>query len=354
MEDEDRVQDPPPEITEQPEPQPEAPQNDGASSISGDSEQFVIDENSERHPFQPQPMNEARRKAYQRVTEAFDEFKRTHSNGEMLTEDTEAAAKAEQARSEITESEKAELEAVVEECAATYVIAEETPQVLEIKEHTQIQRKGSIWEVTVLVEGWSLNGRYYPRECLQEAQKIWEGARVYAYGWDPTGKHHQLDHVPPHIEREFPEGTYLNEVGFLKGVNLVIESGRGRLKAQFCVTKDSTRDALLKTEEMGGQLPGFSIHGNGELQRGIAEGREGLIVTRITKRKELTIVSEPAAGGRFERLVASLQQNREDKKEMKHEKLRQFLAEHLPKSLREGVQKMDAPSVLEAVHDVHL
>lgn len=315
MEDENEVQDAPPD-TEQPEAkEPEAPQNDGASSIS----------------------------------------ERELAEGESLVEDTEAVQETAERLSNLSESEKDELRELIDETTACLEpVAESTDEpsaVVTLTERAEMRREGKVWQVTVLCEGWSLNNRYYPIECLREAQKIWERARVCAYGWDPTGRQSRLDHVPAHIERAFPEGTFLNEVGFLRNVNLVTEGGKGRLVAEFCVTNKAIREALLEIEEMGGDLPGFSIHGEGETRRGIAEGKEGLIVTRITKRKELTIVSEPAAGGRFERLVASLQ-NREEKKKMEHTKLRQFLAEHLPKSLRESVQKMDAPSLLEAVYDV--
>lgn len=227
---------------------------------------------------------------------------------------------------------------------------EPAPVASVITEQSEMRKEGSVWRVTIIREGWSLNGRYYPASTLRESAKLWEGAPVCAYGFDPSGRSVPLDHVPPHIERQFPRGTFLNQVGFLKHVSVVTESDRIRLDADFFCTDESVGQALYKTERNGGRMPGFSIHADGETMPGIREGKRGQIVSRITKPKELTIVSEPAAGGRFERLVASIQNDREEEK-MKFKKLRQFMAERLPKALQESVQKMDALSLCEAVAD---
>lgn len=224
---------------------------------------------------------------------------------------------------------------------------------IDLRETSVISRRGSVWEVAVIAEGWSKNDRYYSREALERSIPLWEGKDVCAYGYDPDNR----NHVPEAIERKHPDGTFLNKVGFLKNVRGVVDesSGRYELVADFICTKADLRQELVETLEAKGQMPGFSIHAEGEFRPGVVAGRSGIVVTEITETKELTLVSNPAAKGRGLRLVAGQDTNPKENEEMK--KLRQFLAGRLsakqPKVLAEAmtatVAQMDDKAVCTAV-----
>lgn len=222
---------------------------------------------------------------------------------------------------------------------------------LSLLEDATISRRGSVWEVVIISEGWSKNDRYYSREALERSIPLWEDQVVCAYGYDPDRR----NHVPEAVERRLPEGTYLNKIGFLRGVHgRLDEAGRYELVAEFVCTKADVRQELVETLDAKGRLPGFSIHADGDARPGVVGGRSGIVVTEITETKELTLVTHPAAKGRALRLVAGQDTNKENE-EMK--KLRQFLAARLsakqPKALAEAmtatVDRMEDKAVLEAV-----
>lgn len=221
---------------------------------------------------------------------------------------------------------------------------------LDLRETSSVSRRGHHWQVVVIQEGWSKNNRFYTREALERSIPLWENQDVCAYGYDPSNR----NHVPGTIETKHPDGTFLNKVGFLKNVRGQVVEGRYELVADFICTKAELRAELVETLEAEGRLPGFSIHAEGERMSGVREGRSGPVVTEITETKELTLVSNPAAGGRAIKLVAALETNKENK-EMK--KLRQFLAGRLsakqPKALAEAmtatVEGMDDKAVVRTV-----
>lgn len=221
----------------------------------------------------------------------------------------------------------------------------------ELRETSTISRRGHHWQVIVIQEGWSKNDRYYTREALERSIPLWEGQDVCAYGYDPNNR----NHVPEHIVERHPDGTYLNKVGFLKGVRGQVREGRYELVADFICTKADLRQELVETLEFQGRLPGFSIHAEGDTMPGVRDGRRGIVVTSITETKELTLVTHPAAGGQAFSLVAAMQNNNKEREEM--DKLRKFLAGRLsarqPKTLAEAmtatVNAMDDKSVIRAL-----
>ena len=215
-----------------------------------------------------------------------------------------------------------------------------SPVTVDLKEHASVRKEGKVWEVVVIREGFSLNGRYYTRESLAESIPLWEGTDVCSYGWDP----HRRDHVPNHVERAFPAGTFENKVGFIRGVRGEVREGRYQLVGEFVCTNPTLRQSLVETLEAKGQMPGFSIHATGELETQIREGRKVQVVTSITHTKELTLVSRPAAGGRGLRLVAGIP-TIQTEEEMDLSKVRAFVAGKMP----EGVAKsMEVKPLLES------
>lgn len=216
----------------------------------------------------------------------------------------------------------------------------------EFTESAEAKRVGKVWEVVIIREGTSLNGNYYTREALKDSIPLWEGAEVAFYGWDPQNR----NHVPNHVEDRFPEGTFANHGGFLKGVKGRIREGRYELFAHFFCTQEALRKQLFEMYEHGGRLPGFSIHAKGDTMAGIREGKRVNVVTKITETKELTLVSKPAAGGTATRLIAGQHTTKmEEKINMDLIKVRAFVAgKQTVKALSEAVKAMDDKTVLEA------
>lgn len=165
---------------------------------------------------------------------------------------------------------------------------------------------GRIWEVTLIRSGWSKNGVYYSPEALREALPLFAGIPIAIYTTDTSRAGH-LDRSD-RFAGEAPGG---NVAGFAVAPRLVEVSGGVEVRADYHCTHDQVRQTLLAAERAGAPFPlGFSIDGWGERAEGVAEGRRGLLIKQITKLAETTLVSNPAAGGRVVRLVAST--NKED------------------------------------------
>lgn len=162
------------------------------------------------------------------------------------------------------------------------------------------------WKICIIREGWSLNKRYYPRNVLERDKGKFESVKIAVYGYFPENKN--LGHVPYSISRNVPEGLVLNDVGWVENVRTEIENGRMQLVGDFICTDENLDKKLSKIYSLRkDKMPGFSIDAMGEVAVGMAEGRQGLIVKSITQGNEVTLVNQPAAGGKFQqRLVASL------------------------------------------------
>jgi len=148
---------------------------------------------------------------------------------------------------------------------------------------------GKVFEVTLIRPGWSANGRYYPREVLVAAAPLYERARVFA------------DHPTAAELRERPERSVRDLVAWIEGVQVAPD---GSLKAELHLL-DSARSWLAPILRERPDLVGLSHHALGKTRLGQVEGRTGRIVEAITRVVSVDIVTEPAAGGRIDRLIAS-------------------------------------------------
>jgi hypothetical protein len=162
---------------------------------------------------------------------------------------------------------------------------------------------GKKWGVLIIQEGLSKNRNNYGRKVLQEAAPMYEGARVY------------LDHQEG--ERRFGRSTK-DVAGFLKDVQPVLMRQAGAaeateaaapvfgLAATMVVTKPSVREELLDAWDEGKpDLFGLSHDVMAESVTVMAAGGAFYDVTRIESVKSVDLVTNPAAGGRVLRLVAS-------------------------------------------------
>jgi len=194
--------------------------------------------------------------------------------------------------------------------------------------------EGKVWEVVVIEEGESKNGRhdgnggfiprYYSREAIEAVAKHLEGAKAFTY----TAKDRQ-EHLPLEAKREQPYGLVGNLVGWFSEPRVITKVVEGTEKAvavaKFHIDEGASwlRQKLLDAWKRGNHdYLGLSIDAVG-----VSEAREHLgkmvdWVGSITGLDSVDVVTHPAAGGKFERLVASMDKYRED---MKMDKIKKIL-----------------------------
>lgn len=144
--------------------------------------------------------------------------------------------------------------------------------------------------VTLIRPGWSLNGRYYPREVLGEAARLFEGGKAYA------------DHPGRQDSKNRPERSINDIVGWYEDVK---QEADGRLTATLNVVKEGVWPIIQAAVERNPNLAGVSINALGDTSQGVREGRKGIVVEAIVKHNSTDIVTTPAAGGKFDQLIAA-------------------------------------------------
>lgn len=157
---------------------------------------------------------------------------------------------------------------------------------------------GAEWDVIVISAGVSGNGRLYERNVLEAAIPKYESARMF------------LDHQEE--PRRFGRSTK-DLVGFLRDVRpvFVAQEAEGQsvfaLAATACLTKKSMREELLEAWRLGKpDLFGLSHDIMARSENVILESGDAVLKCQeIQKVKSVDYVTNPAAGGRVMRLVAS-------------------------------------------------
>ena len=178
---------------------------------------------------------------------------------------------------------------------------DDTPKPLAEGE-TAPKPTGKKWGVLIIQEGMSKNRNRYGRKTLQEAAALYEGAKIF------------LDHQE--APRKYGR-SIRDQAGFLKNVQGVLlgrdtagkESATGlfALAATAVVTKPAIRQEMLDAYEEGNpDFYGLSHDAFCESVTAVdTDGRPFYDVTRIESVSSVDFVSNPAAGGRVLRLVAS-------------------------------------------------
>lgn len=157
---------------------------------------------------------------------------------------------------------------------------------------------GREWEVMLITAGLSANGRYYPAATLKKAAPLFEGAAAFA------------DHATEAERRIRPERSVREKVGQFTNVRYVKESAGGRtlegLRARFVLVDRALRETLLEAYEAGlRDFLGFSIDAVGKVEPKEVGGKMVKWVESIFRVNSVDVVTSAAAGGAFERLVAS-------------------------------------------------
>jgi len=236
---------------------------------------------------------------------------------------------------------------LTESCTAMHNLATPTEHYVEAELTPQPDTAGRVWDVTILgpstpadlitVHGReyvrSKNGRLYLAEALKNSVQLWEGCKAY--------DNHLTD-------AEFAERAGMRS--FLsEGVGIITEPHYDAAAHSLCgVLKIVDGDAAQKLldahnlgvlQHIGLSIDAFTTEG---LPVTI-EGRQYDTVEGFEKVLSVDIVSQPAAGGRFNRLIAAIQ-NKREAMNMDEEQLKAMIAAIVAETLAAlGVKT--APSV---------
>jgi hypothetical protein len=171
--------------------------------------------------------------------------------------------------------------------------------------------KGWEWDVVIIESGDSKNGvwngnqlipRHYPLDVLKKHVNLFEGAKVYVYEFKDGGKT-RYDHLTEQALEANPQGYAKNLVGWISRPRIEGSSLVGTVR--LLKSADWLRTNLQDSMKAGQNLYGLSIDAEGSQHLGRVGGQQRLIVDGLRSIRSVDVVTYPAAGGRFLRLVAS-------------------------------------------------
>lgn len=165
---------------------------------------------------------------------------------------------------------------------------------------------GSEWIVRLIKPGWSKNRsaalklpRYYPEATLKEATPSFDGLSVFAH------------FTKPHIDHPGEQSAQA-KIGWLSEPKY-----EGGTVARFTCVDASMRGKLKEAWDKGKRdFLGFSMDAPGREEVRVVEGRKAAWVAEIGRPHEMSMVTNPAAGGEFLRLVASADVPKEEDSRM--------------------------------------
>jgi hypothetical protein len=224
------------------------------------------------------------------------------------------------------------------EVVMSYTPVTEAVQIIEAVKDSD----GREWDVILIEAGTSKNGNHYPAETLEAAVPLFEGAYAFA------------DHATDEERRTRPERSVKDKVGRFSNVQFGQHEVGGRivegLKARFKVIAPWLREVLKEAVAMNEpDFLGFSVDVEGMVGRKEVGGRQVKLVERIVKVHSVDVVTDPAAGGRIVRLVASNRQ--EEGENMTPEQIKALIQEALKANQTELAAQLKAElaSIVEAV-----
>lgn len=201
---------------------------------------------------------------------------------------------------------------------------------------------GLAFRIVIIEEGVSKNNTYYPKETLLKSRSLFEGSKVCYY------EHNALyDHLSEEARAKVPAGFPGQVAGLINDVKLEkLDNGKYGLVGTLTLTESNRWLAEIFTlglEKGNEEILGFSIDVYGEAVKEEIDGKQVEKVVSIDQVNEVTVVTNPAAGGRLERMVASVNQKEKEKDQMKEKLVKMLL------SLRPS--KLESVSIFEATED---
>lgn len=168
----------------------------------------------------------------------------------------------------------------------------DTSEVVELGE--AVRGTGRRRKIQLIQAGWSKNGRYYPPSVLAEAARM----KIF-----PAGTPMYADHPTLTEKIERPERS-IRDLAARLDTDARYENGALVSEA----TSFGTWNTILNGPDGIAEKVEVSVRCFGELSEGSAEGREGLIVERITEGRSVDFVTEGAAGGKVLELLEAARQ----------------------------------------------
>ena len=167
--------------------------------------------------------------------------------------------------------------------------------------------EGTAWDVTICEAGFTKNGWYIPDETLRTVAdaKMFENVDVNLFEL-PTGATHLPDQL-------FNLKSLLvkNKVGWIDGVKHVAGVGlQGIL--HFLESAKWMGKNLLTAKEKGGSIYGLSYDCPVRAAKAVVDGKEVFKINKFLSADSVDIVTRPAAGGKFNRAVASVPAHNEE------------------------------------------
>lgn len=169
-----------------------------------------------------------------------------------------------------------------------------SPEVVEIGEAVRTEDLlGRRRRIQLIKAGWSKNGRYYSKETLAEAARN----KVFPAGTPMFANHPTITEKTERPERGIEDlVARLDTDARLEGDALIAEATHFGAWLPIFNGPNGIADHV-----------GVSVRCLGEVDYGTAEGREGLIVHKITEGMSVDFVTEGAAGGKVLELLESVQ-----------------------------------------------
>ncbi|MCE5212115.1 MAG: hypothetical protein LLG40_11220 [Deltaproteobacteria bacterium] len=167
--------------------------------------------------------------------------------------------------------------------------------------------EGTAWDVTICEVGFTKNGWYIPEEAMRGAEALFEKVDVNLYEMPAKG----ATHVPDALF-DLKSLLVKNKVGWIDTVKHVAGVGlKGVL--HFLDSAKWLGKNLLDATQKGASVYGLSYDCPVRAAKAVVDGKDVFKVLKFIAADSVDIVTRPAAGGKFNRAVASVPaQNEED------------------------------------------
>jgi hypothetical protein len=167
--------------------------------------------------------------------------------------------------------------------------------------------EGTAWDVTICEPGFTKNGWYIPDEAIRVAAGLFENVDVNLFEL-PQGATHLPDPL-----FDLKSLLVKNKVGWIDGVKHAAGVGlQGVL--HFLDSAKWLGKNILTAKEKGAAIYGLSYDCPVRAAKAVVDGKEVFKINKFLSADSVDIVTRPAAGGKFNRAVASVPaHNKEDK-----------------------------------------
>jgi len=159
--------------------------------------------------------------------------------------------------------------------------------------------EGSAWDVTICEPGFTKNGWYLPEDALRDAESLFEGVGVNLYELP------EATHVPNPLF-ELKDLLAKNKVGWIDKVRYVAGEGLKGVLHFLDSAKDLGKN-MLAASEAGQRIYGLSYDAAVRAKKDVVEGKSVFRLLEFLVADSVDIVTRPAAGGKFNRALASRQ-----------------------------------------------